>query len=114
MHDEHATARGGDRIDETEEAFPFVVVVHAEPAFHRHRRVRRGGDHRGDTVGDQRRFAHQTGAETPGLHAIRRTSAVEIDFVEAVLGADVRRLREQRRIAAAELQRHRMLGVVFR
>ena len=71
-------------------------------------------DHRRDAVGDQLRLAHQAGAEAPGLHAVGRAAAVEVDLVEAVLGADARRLRQQRRLAAAQLQRHRMLDRIHR
>ena len=59
---------------------------------------------------DQRGLAHETGAEAPALHAIARTTAVEVDLVVAELLADARRLRELARIAAAELQRHGMLA----
>ena len=36
------------------------------------------------------RLAHQAGTEAPGLHAIRRAAAVEVDLVEAGIDADPR------------------------
>ena len=113
MHDEHAAARCRDRVDEMQETIPIVVVVHAEPALHRHRHVA-GRDHRRDAVRDERGFAHQAGAEAAGLHAVGRATAIEVDLVEAAFGADARGLREQCRVAAPELQRDRMFDAIHR
>ena len=80
-----------------------VLLVDADAAFHRNRNIDRRA-HRRDAIGDQRRFAHQARAETPRLHAIRRTSHVEINFVVAVIDADARRRSEVRWIVSTELQ----------
>ena len=53
---------------------------------------------------------HQARAEPAALHAIARAAAIQIDLVVAELLTDARRARQLLRIAAAELQRHRMLG----
>ena len=52
---------------------------------------------------------HQAGAEGAARHALARTAAVEVDLVVAGLLAGARRCRELARLAAAQLQRHRVL-----
>jgi len=52
---------------------------------------------------------HQAGAEAALLHPVGRAADIEVDLVIAQVGADARALRQRRRIAAAELQRDRML-----
>ena len=79
------------------------------PALHRHRNFHRRF-HGGDAVGHQRRLDHQAGAEAAFLHPVGRAADIEIDLVVAEIFADARASAERRRIAAAELQRHRMLG----
>jgi hypothetical protein len=69
-------------VDEGEEAVEILLLVDAEPAFHRHRHGHRRA-HRGDAVGDQRRLLHQAGAEAAGLHAVGRATHVEVDLVVA-------------------------------
>ena len=85
-----------------------ILLVDADAAFHRDRNANRRF-HRGDAIGDQRRLRHQAGAEAAFLHAVGRTADIEIDLVIAEIGADARRSGKRRRLAAAELQRHRML-----
>ena len=118
VDDEHAAASVGNAIDEGAEHFEMFVVIDAEAAFHRHRNMSIHGrarrDHRRDAVGDQGRLAHQARAEPPGLHAIGRAATVEVDLVEATLGSDPRRLRQQCRFAAAQLQCDRMLDRIQR
>src|SRR2546430_17494862 len=53
--------------------------------------------------------SHQAGAEGAARHALARTAAVEVDLVVARLLAGARRRRQLARLAAAELQRDRML-----
>src|SRR5690606_32270580 len=55
---------------------------------------------------------HQAGAEGALLYPLARAAAVQIDLVVAVVRADAGGGREFGRLAAAELQRHRMLGGV--
>ena len=55
---------------------------------------------------------HQAGTKAPGLHAIGRTTHIEVDLVVAEIGADARRLRQLLRIGTTQLQRHRVLRVI--
>ena len=71
--------------------------------------TRHARPHGRHAVGHQLRLGHQAGAEAALLHAVRRAADIEVDLVVAEPLADRRRLRELRRIAAAQLQRHRML-----
>ena len=86
-----------------------ILVVDADAAFDGDRNAHRGL-HRGDALADKLRLRHQTGAEAPVLHAVGRTAGIEIDLVEARIGADARAFRQRPRIGTAKLQRHRMLG----
>ena len=96
--------RGGEGIERK----LGVLLVDADAALHRNgNRDRRF--HRRDAVADQRRLRHQAGAEAALLHAVRRAADIEIDLVVAEVGADARAFGERARIAAAELQRDRML-----
>ena len=114
MHHEHPAAGLGDGVDETQEVIPLVIVIDAKATLHRDRHLRHRRDHRRHRVGHQSRLAHQTRTEAPGLHAVGGASAVEVDFIETMLGPDPRRLRQQRRLAAAQLQGHRMLDRIQR
>ena len=69
-----------------------------------------GRAHRPDALGHQRRLAHQARAEAAALHAIARAAAIQIDLVVAELRSGARRAGQLVGIAAAELQRHRVLG----
>ena len=67
--------------------------------------------HGGDAIADQRRLRHQAGAEAALLHAVGRAADIEVDLVVAEVRADARATAASAaRIAAAELQRDRMLG----
>ena len=67
--------------------------------------------HRRDAIADQRRLRHQAGAEAALLHAVRRAADIEIDLVDSRSPRRCARTRASAaRIAAAELQRDRMLG----
>ena len=68
--------------------------------------------HRLYAIGDECRIAHQAGAEAARLDAFRRTAAIEVDLVVAPLRAQARAVRKHCRIAAAQLQRHRMLRAI--
>lgn len=57
-------------------------------------------------------FWHQAGTERAFLNTFGGTTAVEIDFVVAVLRSNGCGLGQIFRIAAAELTGHRMLGFV--
>lgn len=88
-----------------------ILIVDTDPALHRdgdgNRRL-----HRRNAIADERRLAHQAGPEGPALDAIGRAAAIQVNLVIAEIGADLRRLCQQRRIVAAELERDRMLDIV--
>ena len=109
MHDQGVDAGGHHVARQRIERFLGILLVDADPAFHRNRHAHRRL-HRGHAVADKLRLRHQASAEAPFLHAIRRTTDIEIDLVIAEVGADARRLGERARVGAAELHRDRMLG----
>ncbi len=108
VHDEHLAARCGDRTDEVAHERVVLVRVEADAVLHGDRKRHRVA-HRLHAVGDQCGLRHQARAEAAGLHALGGTAAVEIDLVVAPALAELRRVREQARVAAAELQCHRVL-----
>lgn len=63
-------------------------------------------------VSHKRGRGHQAGAERAFLHPVRRTAAVQVDFVVAPILAGPGRAREGIRLVAAQLQRDRMLGAI--
>jgi len=111
VHHHHRRTGGDLAVDEAGKHVVVVVLVHAQAALHRHRDINRI-DHGRNALGHQRRLAHQARAKTPGLHAIRRAAAVEVDLVIAPLGGDARGLRQQHRITATQLQGQRLLAAV--
>ena len=111
MHPERVDAGREHRVGERVERDLGVLLVDADPAFHRDR-DRDRLLHRGDAFGDQLRRAHQAGAERARLHAVGRTADIEVDLVIAERLADARRLGELVRIGAAELQRDRLFDRV--
>src|SRR5439155_6756539 len=63
----------------------------------------------GHTRRDQLRLRHQAGAKGAALHALARAADVEVDLVVAVALAELGAAGELIGLAAAELQRDRML-----
>ena len=104
-------ARRRDPLDQREQRLARLLLVDADAAFDGDGNFDRRR-HRRDAFGDQRRLAHQAGAEAAVLHAVGRAAAIEVDLVVAEIGADARRLGEPLRLGAAELQRDRMFGRV--
>ena len=86
-----------------------ILIVNADAALHRNG-YGHCGLHRHDAVADKRWLRHQTGAEAAFLHPVGWTTDIQIDFVEAEIGANPRTGGERLRIGAANLQRQRMLG----
>ncbi len=68
--------------------------------------------HRLDAVADEHRLGHQAGAERAALHPLARAAAVEVDLGIAPRLAEPGRRGELGRLAAAELERDRMLALV--
>ncbi len=109
MDDEHLAAARGDRADEIADEAVVLVAVDPQPVLDGDGN-RDGVAHRPDAIRDQRGLGHQARAEAPHLHALGRAADVEVDLVVAPALAQLRAGRERRRIAAAQLQRDRMLG----
>ena len=109
MHDEHRATGFAHDVDETVEVGLGILLIDADAALHRDRNRHRR-THRREAFRHQRRFAHEAGAETSRLHAIGRTTDIEVDLVVAETLADPRRLRQLGRLGTAELQGHRMLA----
>ena len=113
MHDERGDPGLLHRMGQRFERLLRVLLVDSDAAFDRHRQLDAAG-HGGDAVADERGLGHQAGAEAALLYPIRRAADIEVDLVEAEILGDARTLRQSLRIAAAELQRERMLGRVER
>ena len=111
MDDEHIAAGGSDGADEVADEGVGVIVIESDSVLDGHRH-RYGVAHRLDAIGDDSRLRHQARAEAAGLHALGRAAAVEIDLVVTPALAELRARGELAWIAAAELQRERMLGRV--
>src|SRR5690606_12635145 len=112
VHDENVASGCGNRGDEALQELIFIERprhrLNADSAFHCHRNAHALTDG-GDAVSHQFGLCHETRSKAPALHAIARTSAIQVDLVIAELLADACRSGELARIATAELQRHRML-----
>ncbi len=111
MHDEFAAAGRGHRFDELPQKRLAVVIVDTDATLDRDR-CARFRLHGADATGDGRRLRHQAGAELTALHAVTRATDVDIDLVVTEPVAVARGLGHQLRVAAAQLQRNGMLGVV--
>ncbi|MNE61789.1 hypothetical protein D3C80_1570300 [compost metagenome] len=65
----------------------WILVINANPAFHRDRH-RNNLFHGRNATRNDIRCLHQAGAERSRLNAIRRTSDIQIDFVITETFAD--------------------------
>ena len=108
MDDEHLAAALGDGADEVAHEGVALDAVDADPVLDGDRDRDRVA-HRAHAVGDERRLGHQAGAERAALDALARAAAVEVDLGVAPALAEAGARREVGRVAAAELQRHRLL-----
>ena len=111
VHDEHAAAGLGHGADEVAHEGVALFAVDADAVLHRHRQVH-GVRHGLHAVGHQARLGHQAGPEGAALHALAGAAAVEVDLVVAPALADGGAARQIGRLAAAQLQRHRVLAGV--
>ena len=68
-----------------------------------------GALHRGNAIGDNIGLLHQAGAKRSVLNAIRRTAAIQIDFIISAIFGNPGTLRQRHGITATELQCNRML-----
>ncbi|MNZ58890.1 hypothetical protein D3C78_769080 [compost metagenome] len=98
----------GDGINEITQEFVAVLIVDSDTRFDGNRN-RHHVAHRFNAVSHQLCVAHQTGAKHAILHAIGRTTHIEVNFVVATRFCKLCAFCQCGRIAAAKLQRHRML-----
>src|SRR5262249_62398102 len=68
-----------DRAGERFEGFLWILIIDADAAFDRDRQLDRAR-HGGDADPDKGGVRHQTGAEAPHLHAVRRTTDIRRDL----------------------------------
>ena len=92
-----------------------VVLVDALAGLHRHRHVvrRRGGDRRLEDPAEQTALPRQRSPAALAGHLGDRAAEVEVDVLDAVLGAqDLGRLADVDRVGAVELDRPHRLELV--
>ncbi len=111
MHDERVDAGALDGAGERLKRLLRILRIDADATLDRDRHLH-CGLHGRHAIADQRRLGHQAGAEAALLHPVGGAADVEVDLVVAEIGGDARAGRELLRLAAAELERHRMLGRV--
>lgn len=111
MDDEDLAPRLRNRADEITHEPVALDAPDPDPVLDRHRQVD-GITHGGDTVRNPGGLGHQAGAESALLHPLARAAAVQVDLVVTEAGGDARGRGELGGFAAAELQRHGMLGRV--
>ena len=101
VHDEMATTRCIHSREERFQKLPVVAVIDAEATLHCHRHVRRhGSPHGRHAFRHHFRPLHQAGPESAIANAVTRATAVQVDLVVAVVGADTGRGRQFLRVAA--------------
>ena len=93
MYGKSTDARRGTRINEGRQGLLRILLIDTDPAFDSHRNGCAGAYCRDATI-CQIWCAHQYGAETAGLHTVRRTAGVQIDFIISIFARDPRCLRE--------------------
>ena len=67
--------------------------------------------HRLHAIRHQRGLSHQASAESAALYSLGGTTTIEIDFVIPPLLTEFRALGKIIRLAATQLERHRMLFI---
>ena len=108
VHHEHLAAGLGHRADEVAHELVVLLAIDADAMLDRHRDADRVA-HGLHAIGHRVWLAHQAGAEGPALHTLAGATAVEIDLVVAPAFGEPGPLRQVLRLAAAELQGHRVL-----
>jgi hypothetical protein len=107
MDDDVADPCPGQRLDEMGQDSFRILLIDADAALHRHRGV--GFRlHRADTVGDKLWPLHQHCAEAAGLHAVRGTTAVQVDLVIGPGRCDPHGLGQLARVRTAQLKGNRV------
>ena len=111
MHDKRLAAGIGHGADEIAHEVIRLAVIDADAVLHRDVDIDHVA-HGFHAVGHQLRLGHQAGAKRAFLHALGRAAAVQVDFVIAPLLAQPGAGGQVCRVAAAQLQRHRVLFLI--
>ncbi|MNY09732.1 hypothetical protein D3C86_1426670 [compost metagenome] len=111
MNDKRLAPRIGNRTDKIADKIVVFDRIDTDPMLDRHRNGHRIA-HRLDAICHQGWLRHQASAKSTTLHALRRATAVEVDFLVAPLFAEFCSLGKVRGLATAQLQRHGLLGGV--
>ncbi len=110
MHDEHLAAALGHGADEIAHKAVGLDAVDADAVLHRDRqRAAQRVVHGLHAIAHQGRLGHQAGAERAALHPLAGAAAVQVHLVIAPLLRQPGTGRQIGRLAAAQLQRQRML-----
>ena len=107
MHDEHFAARIGHGAHKVAHKVVTLYLVDADAVLHRHRQAHRIA-HGFDAIGHGARLGHQAGTKSAALHPVAGAAAVEVDLVVAPLLPQACAQRQIGRVAATELQCHRV------
>ena len=107
MHDKGMAACLADSTDKVTHKFVAFILVNANAVLHgnRHAHHIHHGLH---TVCHQTRLSHQTSTKRAALHTLTWATAIEVDFNVAPLLTESRAVGEVGRLAAPQLQRHRV------
>jgi len=102
MDAEAGDTGGSQGVHEGQEFGVGILVVDADPVFHRHRQGPLG--HRLDAAGQMGRLGHQAGAEAPLLHPLAGAAHIQVDLVITPGRCQLGRLGQQAGIVTPDLE----------
>ena len=108
MNNEYAAACVCNGADKVAEKFPGVEFIDADAALDGYGNAH-GVLHRLKAVGDQVLVFHEARAEVAVLHAVRRATAIQVDFLKAGFLDHLAALGQIGGIRAAQLQHRGVL-----
>ncbi|MCY1436852.1 hypothetical protein D9M71_529900 [compost metagenome] len=112
MHGKTAATGVAHLADEIAQLGVAVAAIDTDAVLDRYRDLHRIL-HRLHAIADQRRMAHQAGADHIVLYPITRAADIEVDLVIACGLGQLGARGQVSRHAAAQLQGQRMLGLVM-
>ena len=98
-----------DAVEEIGQHRFRVLIVHADPAFHRDLDRACRADHRRRAARDEVRVFHQHRAEGARLNPVRRAADIQVHLVIPAIHRHAGRLGQFLRVRATQLQRDGML-----
>ena len=107
MHDEHLATGLADLAHKVAHKVVTLDAVNANAVLHRHWHIHHI-QHGFHAIGHGARLVHQASTKSAALHPVAGAAAVEVDFVIAPLLAQLGGMGQIGRIAAAQLQGHRV------